>query len=639
MNLVTLKDISIEIGDRQLMANVNLLINSGDRIGLIGINGSGKSSLLQVVAGIEQPAGGAVTIWGGVRIAYLPQNPKVTGNQTALQYLFAGDSPQLNLLREYQTTSDLLLEEPDNPVWQEKLMQLTIEMDLSNGWTAEAEARAILTRLGLKDQDAPLAALSGGQGKRVALARTLFEPADLLILDEPTNHIDAGAIEWLESYLMEFPKAILMVTHDRYFLDRVVNRIFEIDRRQLVPYPGGYHHYLERKSQRQDRLAAAEKKQQQLLKRELEWLSRSPMARGTKQKARKTRIEELSRIRHDLQQDSISIALASRRLGKKVLEAADLSKSFDGASLFEDLSLSLGHGDRLGIVGPNGAGKSTFLDILAGITAPDSGIVDWGSTVKLGYYDQLSRGLDLDKRVIDFINDKAPLIKNSAGRRIVAAQMLEWFLFSRPQQQTYIGSLSGGERRRLYLLWVLVHQPNVLFLDEPTNDLDIPTLRVLEQFLDHFKGALLVVSHDRYFLDRNVDYLTLFSDGAIKGPFPGPYDQFREATEVSSPRKLSKRGPDKISQKLRGLGEIKIPSSKDRMMATRLSWKERRDLEQLEKDIDALESEKIRLEREINSAAGRYDLLAPLADKLQNVNSRLQLIMDRWLELGSKEEP
>ena len=524
-------------------------------------------------------------------------------------------------------------------MWQERLTQLTSEMDRSNGWAAEAEARTILTRLSIKDQSAPLDTLSGGQGKRVALARTLFETADLLILDEPTNHIDAGAIDWLESYLMEFPKAILMVTHDRYFLDRVVNRIFELDRRQLTAYPGGYHRYLERQSQRKDRLVAAEKKQQQLLKRELEWLSRSPMARGTKQKARKTRIEDLGRIRHDLQQDSISIALASRRLGKKVIEAANLSKSFDDISLFENLSFSLMPGDRLGIVGPNGAGKSTFLDILAGITEPDSGIVDWGSTVKLGYYDQLSAGLDPDKRVIDFINDKAPLIKNSEGRRIEAAQMLEWFLFSRPQQKTYIGSLSGGERRRLYLLWVLVHQPNVLFLDEPTNDLDIPTLQVLEQFLDHFKGALLVVSHDRYFLDRNVDYLTLFSDGAFKGPYPGPYNQFREATEPSSPRQLTKRGPGNISQKLKGVTEIKKPASKYRMMATGLSWKERRELEQLEIDIEALESDKIRLEKEINNASGRYDLLQPLADELKKVNNRLQLIMDRWLELGSREEP
>ena len=634
MNLVTLKDISIEHGDRQLMAGIDLLINTGDRVGLIGINGSGKSSLLGVVAGENQPDSGRVIIWGGVRISYLPQEPQVQGEQTALNYLYAGDSPQLKLLREYRASCDLLLAEPDNLQWQEMMTKLADEMDRSNGWAAEAEALAILTRLGITDPNAPLDTLSGGQGKRVALARTLIEPADLLILDEPTNHIDVDAIDWLENYLKEIPRALLMVTHDRYFLDRVVNRILELDRRKLVAYPGNYQRYLELRSQRHDRLAAAEKKQQQFLKRELEWLRRSPMARGTKQKARKTRIEELRLIRHDLEQDTISIALASQRLGKKVLEAKNLSKSFGNSPLFGNLDFSLTPGERLGIVGPNGAGKSTFLDILAGNTQTDSGFVDWGESVELGYYDQLSRDLELDKRVIDFINEKAPLIQTSDGRRIDAARMLEWFLFSRPQQRTYIGSLSGGERRRLYLLWVLIHQPNVLFLDEPTNDLDIPTLRVLEQFLDHFKGSLVVVSHDRFFLDRNVEQLALFSEGGLDGPYAGPYKHFQVLVAAGSSRELAKRQPDKISKQSKGVRGSKKPDSVQPAMVTKLSWNEERELEQLEREIEALESDKARLEEEINQAGGSYDRLRTLAEEFKEVNNRLQLIMERWLELA-----
>jgi ABC transport system ATP-binding/permease protein len=546
MNLVTLDNVKKQYSERVLLDGVDLLINAGDRIGLIGVNGSGKTTLLRIIAGLEPVDSGQVTVWGGVRIQYLPQEPRLEDSFTVLEQLFAGDAAPIRLLRDYEWVSRQLQQQPTDQALQAQFSALTAEMDRTGGWAAEAQVKAILTRLGITDFAAPLTALSGGERKRVALAQALIDPADLLILDEPTNHIDADTIAWLETYLMNAPGALLMVTHDRYFLDRIANRIVDLDRRRLVNYPGNYQRYLEQRAAREANLATAEQKRQGILRRELEWLRRGAMARTTKQKARKQRIEELQQIRYDLGEERLLMALTSRRLGKQVLTVRGVSKRYDDLQLFEGVDFELAPGDRVGMIGPNGAGKSTFLDILAGYVAPDAGEVRWGETVRLGYYDQQSRGLVDQMKVIDFINERAPLVRTPDGTRVEAAQMLEWFLFPRPQQQAQIGALSGGERRRLYLLSVLVHQPNVLLLDEPTNDLDVPTLAVLESFLDRFEGVLLVVSHDRYFLDRTVDYLAVFENGrfspVIRPPTAATSACVRQSRKRPWRMKMQRRG-------------------------------------------------------------------------------------------------
>ncbi len=633
MNLVTLEKISKHIGERVLFDEVDLLINEGDRIGLIGVNGSGKTTLLRIIAGLEPADEGKVTVWGGVRVEYLPQEPQLDGSVTVLEHIFHSDSPQMQLLQEYRRASQRLQEAPGDVALQEQLLELSARMDREDGWNAEAAAKTILTRLGITEFDARIDTLSGGQRKRVALARALIDRADLLILDEPTNHIDADTVAWLEEYLISEPGALLMVTHDRYFLDRIVNRIVELDRRQLVSYPGNYTKYLELRTERHERLAAAEEARQKRLKQELEWLRRAPKARGTKQKARKQRIEEMQRLHYDRGQDRVALALAGRRLGKRVLEAENLSKAYGDTVLFQGIDFHLDPGDRIGIIGPNGAGKSTFLDILAGKTEPDSGRVAWGETVRLGYYDQESEHLPEDKRVIEFIESEAPLIRTDEGELVDAAKMLEWFLFPRPHQRSYIGSLSGGERRRLYLLRTLIHQPNVLLLDEPTNDLDIQTLTVLEEFIDHFKGALIVVSHDRYFLDRTVDFLVHFENGEVSGRYPAPYSSYRQLR-----REAERQQHNGASDGAQAVAPPPQPPAAPREEEPRKrSWKEERELEALEGRIAELEQEKEALTRAINESGEDYVRLQELAQELQGIDEELERSMQRWLELALLE--
>ena len=624
MNLLTIENLSKQFSERLLFDNANLVINEGDRIGLIGVNGSGKSTLLRIVAGLEAPDSGSVNIWGGVSVEYLPQEPPLDDALTVLATIFHSDSPQMRLLRDYEAVSEALHQQPDAAGLQARLADLSAGMDSQGGWAAEANAKAVLTKLGITNFAASVDTLSGGQRKRVALARALIDRADLLILDEPTNHIDADTIAWLEEYLAATPGALLMVTHDRYFLDRVVNRIVELDRRQLVLYVGTYSQYLEQREERNIRLAETETKRRGLLRRELEWLRRGAMARSTKQKARKQRVEELMEIQADRGENTVAISLAGRRLGGQVLKTQKLEKRYGDAMILNGVDFQLEPGDRIGIMGPNGAGKSTFLDILAGKTTQDGGSVQWGDTVRLAYYDQRSADLNDDMRLLEFIEKEAPLIRTKEGELVEAAKMLEWFLFPRNLQRARIGSLSGGERRRLYLLRTLIHQPNVLFLDEPTNDLDIQTLTVLEEFLDYFTGCLIVVSHDRYFLDRTVDFLVALDNGQLGPRYPTPYTTYdrlrREALPVVA-------APKVVAEPGAGAQKTTAPVRK-------ISWKTQRELETVETRVAELEAQKANLLVAMNAAGADYVLLQRLGDQLAALDVDLESALERWLELS-----
>jgi len=630
MNLLSLEAVSKQYSERLLLDKVNLAINTGDRIGLIGVNGSGKTTLLRLIAGEEAPDTGSVTLWGHVRVEFLHQEPALDDSATVLEQLFRSDSPQMQLLAAYESTSQQLERHPKDNEAQRLLLELSAQMDQGGGWAAEANAKAILTRLGIDDFDALVGTLSGGQRKRVALARALIDRADLLILDEPTNHIDAETVDWLEEYLVTTPGALLMVTHDRYFLDRVVNRIVELDRRELVLYPGNYSRYLELREERHERLAASEQKRRQFLKRELEWVRRMPMARGTKQKARKDRFAEIQKLVYDSGEERVAMALASRRLGTKVLTAKGLVKAYDGRRVVDAVDFHLEPGDRLGILGPNGAGKSTFLEILAGKLAADAGTLVWGETVQVGYYDQNADDFEERKRLLEFIEEEAPLIRTKEGERVEAAQMLEWFLFPRGMQWGRISSLSGGERRRLYLLRTLIHQPNVLLLDEPTNDLDVQTLAVLEEFLDHFAGCLIVISHDRYFLDRTVDFILPFENGKLGKRYPAPYESYRRLREEEM------QGQKAEKEEVRFFGKSR--TSENRTSGKKLTWNEQRELAELEARIAAEEDEQAALQAAINRGGEEYTRIQALADQLRQVEKSLEDAFERWAELAERAE-
>jgi ATP-binding cassette subfamily F protein uup len=634
MNLITIENLSKQFSERLLFDRANLQINEGDRIGLIGVNGSGKSTLLRIVAGFEAPDTGDVVVPGGVRIEYLAQEPALDDNISVLETIFRSESPQMRLLRAYEQASHRLELAPHDPALQQILLQLSAELDSTGGWAAEANAKTVLTQLGVTDFGATVGTLSGGQRKRVALARALIDRADLLILDEPTNHIDADTVAWLEEYLAATPGALLMVTHDRYFLDRVANRIVELDRRQLVSYAGNYTHYLEERERRNLQLAEAEDKRQNLLRRELEWLRRQPMARGTKQKARKQRVEELLQLRYDSGDQRVAIALASRRLGNKVLDAQGLIKRYGEKTVLAGVELRLEPGDRIGIIGPNGAGKSTLLDLLAGRQSPDKGTIQWGDTVRVGYYDQRSADLRDNMRLLEFIENEAPLIRTKEGDRVEAAQMLEWFLFPRPMQYARIGSLSGGERRRLYLLRSLIHQPNVLLLDEPTNDLDIQTLAVLESYLDHFGGCLIVASHDRYFLDRTVDFMLAMEDGQLGPRYPSPYASFVERRNAEQAALNPAKSGAKVPAEAPAAAQPHAKAAAH-TPARKLSWKEQRELEELDARVEAMELQKKLLLDEIAKSGDNYEQLRTLSTQLESLEGDLDAALERWFELSA----
>ncbi|SHN85209.1 ABC-F family ATP-binding cassette domain-containing protein [Desulfitobacterium chlororespirans] len=645
MNLLTAESLSKSYGIKPLFQDISLGIEEGQKIGLIGVNGTGKSTLLKILAGLEQPEQGQITTNNELQLEYLPQEPDFDPEATVLQQVFKGNSPLMKLLRDYETALERLNQDPNSESYQNTLLQLGQKMDSHNAWQIESEAKAVLTKLGITQFDIPIGTLSGGQRKRVALAGALIQPSNVLILDEPTNHIDNEMVDWLENYLHKLKGALLMVTHDRYFLDRVANRIFELDRGKLYAYPGNYSRFLELKAERDEQEEASERKRQNILRNELAWMRRGAQARTTKQKARIDRFEQLQADQPEEKTGKVNVSTGAARLGKKVIQCSHLRKSYPGSGMvIADFSIILAKYDRIGIIGPNGSGKSTLLNILAGRIEADAGEIEWGPTVKLGYFAQEYREFEPQTKVIDVIKAVAEVIPTSDGGVLTASQMLERFLFTPAQQWTPVEKLSGGEKRRLYLLQVLMSSPNVLLLDEPTNDLDIQTLSILEDYLENFPGVVITVSHDRFFLDRVVEQILAFEgQGRIHSSI-GNYTDYREhlarriAEEQFSRETLAKA--QKLSGQSSKPGEVEETGNqakpKERLL--KMSYKEQREYEQIEDRIAGLEGQLEQVNQGMAEAGSNYGKLNELLKTKDDLEKQLEESLERWTYLSELAE-
>ncbi|HWR60760.1 MAG TPA: ABC-F family ATP-binding cassette domain-containing protein [Clostridia bacterium] len=626
MNLITIEGITKSYSEKALLNDISLGINEGDKIGIVGVNGVGKSTLLKIIAGIEKPDSGRITGGNPVFVEYLSQSPYFDPEVTVMEQVFKGDSPKIKLVREYETA----LQEPEEN--GEKLLKLSMELDKINGWSLENEAKNVLTKLGISDFKAKMAVLSGGQRKRVALAAALINPSDLLILDEPTNHLDNSTIDWLEDYLGRRKGALLMITHDRYFLDRVVNQIAELDNGRLYLYKGNYNYYVESKMEREERESAGERKRQALLAKELAWIRRGAKARSTKQKARIERFEKLSEQKADLNGDRLEISVGSSRLGRKIIELSDISKGFGDNELIKHFSYIVLRDDRVGIIGPNGSGKTTLMNIIAGIESPDSGTVEIGETVRIGHFFQDTQHMDGGSRVIEYIREGAEYLETAEGYRITASQMLERFLFPPSAQWTPVAKLSGGEKRRLQLLRVLMEAPNVLLLDEPTNDLDIETLTILEDYIESFQGAVIAVSHDRYFLDKTVKRVFAFLGSGNIVQYTGNYSDIKdsgllEEARDSGGRKQSEKETD---------GRTAAVREKQRPL--KFSYKEAKEYEEIDAVIAALEERIRELDGRLAGASSDYVLLQQLMKDKEEAEGLLEEKLERWVYLNELAE-
>lgn len=627
MNLLTAESITKSYSEKILLNNISIGINEGDKVGVIGINGTGKTTLLKIIAGFEQADSGKITKGNSVTVEYLPQNPDFDMDITVIQQIFKGYSPVIKLIREYEEA----VNNKNTP--NDRIIRLTQSMEAANAWGVESEVKSILTKLGIVDFNARIGTLSGGQKKRIALAGALINPSDLLILDEPTNHLDDETIDWLEQYLNRRKGALIMITHDRYFLDRVVNKIYELDRGNIYSYQGNYSDFLEKKIEREELEAASEKKRQSLYRKELSWIKRGAKARSTKQKARIERFEGLEQGAADINEDKLEMTSASSRLGKKVIELENINKAFDDKSLINDFSYIVERDDRIGIVGPNGIGKSTLLNIISGRLKADSGILEIGETVRIGMYTQETFHMDDNLRVIEYIKEGAEFITNSDGYRISASQMLERFLFAPGLQWTPIEKLSGGEKRRLYLLRVLMEAPNVLLLDEPTNDLDIETLTILEDYIDCFQGAVIAVSHDRYFLDRIAEKIFYFDGNGNIVKHTGNYTEFKEHRVNNDVTDIT----DKATEKRKTLLN-KNDDEKKKERPLKFSFKEQKEFDEIDDVISEIEEKITKLEEGINEAAADYSLLQRILSEKEELEAQLEEKMDRWVYLNELSE-
>lgn len=621
MNYLNLEDVTKMYGEKVLFDNISLQVNQGQKIALVAKNGSGKTTLLRVIAGEEAPEGETAKVYlhKDVRIGFLNQDPEFFEEHTILEAVLDSENPMIQAVRAYEYA--MLF--PDDT---EAMHKAIAKMDALKAWDFEARIKEILTKLEVSDLNKLVKNLSGGQKKRLALAKLIIEEPEFLILDEPTNHLDLDMIEWLEEYLQQPRITLFMVTHDRYFLERVCDIIVELDLGKLYRYTGNYSDFLEKKTTRHEVESATLEKSKKLLKRELDWVRRMPKARGTKAKSRVDAFhdlkDEVSQQRID---EEMKIDIKGQRLGKKVLEAHNISKAYDDKVLVDGFTYKFRKGERAGIVGPNGVGKSTFLKLLTNEIRTDSGKVVVGGNTVFGYYTQDGIQLKENKRVIDVVQDIAEFIPLEKGQKLTAPQLLERFMFNRKQQQVYVSELSGGERRRLYLLTVLMANPNFLILDEPTNDLDIMTLNVLEDFLLDFPGCVLIVSHDRYFMDKIVEHLFVFEGNGQIRDFPGSYTRYREV----------KKEEDREKARLAKEAEAsKSAAPKPKSKATALSQEERKELKRLEKKILKLEEKKAELTEQFNDTSLSAEQITDLSKELSEVNDELETLELRWMELA-----
>lgn len=630
MNLITFENICKSYSEKKLIENLSFGINDGEKIGLIGVNGTGKSTLLKIVAGAEEIDSGKITKANRVRIEYLPQSPDYDENATVLEQVFKAESKELNLLGRYQ---DLLkkLEKEYSDKTNEELIKVQEQIDTMNLWDLENDAKAVLTKLGIDNFDQKVSELSGGQKKRISLASALITPCELLVLDEPTNHLDSDTIDWLEEYLNSRKGSLLMITHDRYFLDRVTNRILELDKGRLFSYEGNYTLFLEKKMERLQLESSMEDKRQNLIRNELKWVKRGARARTTKQKARLQRFDELVNREVIKEDEKIDISVVSSRLGKKIIEIKNISKSFDGKKVIDDLEYTLARTDRIGIVGKNGLGKSTLINILNGKLQPDSGTIEIGETVKIGCFSQDDSHMDPSMKAIDYIKEESDYITTADGTKITASMMCERFLFNGTLQHTMIEKLSGGERRRLHLLRVLMGAPNVLLLDEPTNDLDIETLSRLEDYLDEFDGVVITVSHDRYFLDRICNKIFAYEGNGRIFIFTGNYSDYTIFREIQG-IEFEDDKPEKVVEPKK---EKEKPKSDKK---TKFSYKEQKEYDSIDSDIEQLEKKIAALEESTAVYATDFTKLQEIMNEKAELEKELEYKYERWEYLNELAE-
>ena len=627
MNYLSVENLTKSFGERVLFDNISFGLAQGQKMALVGVNGSGKSTLLKIVAGLETPDSGQVSFRNDIQVAFLEQNPEFKPGDTVLNAVFDGDNDTLRLIKAYEEN---ISRGGEDQASQDELSSLIEKMDAAKAWDYESKVKEILGKLNIHDLEQPVAELSGGQKKRVAIARVFIEGADVLIMDEPTNHLDLDLVEWLESYLSRSNLTLLLVTHDRWFLESVTNSIIEIDREQVFRYDGNYSYYLEKKAEREMQMQSEVEKARNLMRKELDWIRRQPKARSTKAKYRVDAFEDLKvKARQKLEKSEMELDVSARRQGKKVIEVTDIQKSFDGLEIIRPFSYTFKRGEKIGILGKNGVGKTTFLNMLTGKLAPDAGEVDKGQNTTFGYYTQQELRFKPGQKVIDLVKEIAEVITLSDGSNISASQFLNHFQFPPKVQHDFVDNLSGGEKRRLQLMQVLIKNPNFLILDEPTNDLDLITLGILEDFLSRFQGCLLIVSHDRYFMDRLVEHVFIFEKGQPIKDYPFNYSQYRDFAEAQKEEAQKEAADRKDQEKIK---EQKVRAEEK----TKLSYKEKQEYERLEGEIEKLEKKKALLVEKLNAGQGSFEELKQWADEIEQIITLIEGKEMRWLELSDR---